>query len=310
MATDTSPLVVISVINWNDAEDTLKCLASLARLSYPHFEVVLVENGSNDGSLERLSAYQAPYPFHILRQYQNLGFSGGHNAGMHYARERAADFIFLLNNDAVVAPDILNKFLEEAEKNPKIGILGPSIYYLTDGEQTDRLWFGGGRMDWLDIAEAGKHKTKLSAQQISQTQFITGCALFLRREVYEKIGELDERFFLYFEDIDYNLRAQKEGFGIALVPSAKVWHKVSATTMSQVGSPGILYYHHRNGMLLAEKDGPVFIKIYMHAWAFTKLCKQGAKLLIRKDVPVAHAISQGILDYYRGIFGKLSKRFV
>ncbi len=127
----TLPLVVISVVNWNNAEDTLTCLNSLAKISYPRFEVVVVENGSQDDSLAKISFYQAPYPLHILPQKENFGFSGGHNIGMNYAREHSADYIFLLNNDAIVAPDILEKFVDAAQNNPRVGIFGPVIYYLS-----------------------------------------------------------------------------------------------------------------------------------------------------------------------------------
>ncbi len=294
------------ILNWNNADDTLACLASLEKTTYSRFETVVIENNSQDDSLARISSYQAPYPLHILSQKENLGFAGGVNQGIRYAMAHNADFIFLLNNDARIAPDTIKKMLAAAQEHQNVGIFGPIIFHISDDVQTDRVWFAGGILDWLDIARIGKHETMppQPSDGTAPTSFITGCAMLIRREVIEAIGEFDERFFLYFEDVDYNLRAKKAGWGITIVPGAKTWHKVSATALKQTGAPAILYYHHRNGMLLTQKHAPIFIKIYMHCWAGLKIARQTIKIVMRKDESTARAIIRGIKDFYQGKFGK------
>ncbi len=311
MESTAQPLVMFVILNWKNADDTLACLASLGKTTYDRFEAVVIENGSHDDSLVRISAWKSSYPLHILPQKENLGFAGGVSVGIRHAIAHNADFIFLLNNDARIAPDTLKTMIAVALKHQNIGIFGPIIYHLADNVRTDWVWFAGGSLDWLDIARVGKHETTLAQhpKDIQLTSFITGCAMLIRREGVKAIREFDDRFFLYFEDIDYSLRAQKAGWGIAVVLEAKLWHKVSATTLTQTGVPAILYYHHRNGLLLAQKHAPIFIKFYMHCWAGLKLAKQALKIFRKIDEPAARAILAGIYDYYRKNFEKVKRNF-
>ena len=195
--------------------------------------------------------------------------------------------------------------MEDAKSNKKAGIWGPLIYEGFSLEN-NAVWFAGGRLEWLDIARIGKHIATPLSTEGYETQFVTGCCLIARREVWEQTNGFDERFFLYFEDIDLNIRAQKQGWVSRVVPQAVIWHNVSSTSISKLGSPGMLYYHHRNGMLLAQLRGPWWIKIYIHFWAIAKLMLQIIKLMLQKDIVQSHAIIRGITDYYRGNFGKLA----
>ncbi|MDP3794378.1 MAG: glycosyltransferase family 2 protein [bacterium] len=118
------------------------------------------------------------------------------------------------------------------------------------------------------------------------------------------VDYFDERFFLYFEDIDFNMRLRTEGWGTMVVPAAKLWHKVSATSLPALAAPGLLYYHHRNGLLLAALRGPRFMGIYRHLWAAAKIVKQLFKLALGRDMLQSRAILAGIGDFYRGRFGQ------
>src|SRR6185437_6497170 len=137
--TNRKPKVSIIVLTWNSYEITRDCLLSLRKVDYPNFEVVLVDNGSADSSPETL-AREFP-EVTLIRNPKNLGFTGGNNVGMRNVLSRGTDYVLLLNNDTVVAPDFLAELVEVAESNPRIGVLNPKIYYF---EPSDVIWYGGG----------------------------------------------------------------------------------------------------------------------------------------------------------------------
>lgn len=310
------PWVGIVTINWNNPQETLECLKSLASVSYDRKRIFVVDNGSSDNSVAILSAQQQALNFKLVESKQNTGFSGGCNIGMRKALEDGdASYILFLNNDTTVAPDFLDKLIEGAQSDSDGGIWAPIIYY---SARPDEIWFAGGKLHWVCISQIGEHKHRIEEGQTLlggsdppvassvylETEFITGCAMLVRRKVAQRVGKWDERFFLYFEDIDYSLRAKEAGWKLHIIPSAKIWHKVSATALSKVGSPTILYYHHRNGMLLTRLHGPFWANVYKHYWAMAKVKLQILKILFGRNREQSRAIIRGIRDYYKGNWGK------
>ncbi len=247
-----SPQVVVVVLNWNGREDTLACLRSLARVDHPDFEVLVVDNGSVDGSEAAIRAAYPDLPF--LQTGSNLGFAGGNNAGIAWALRRGARFVLLLNNDTEVEPDFLRAMTDAASADG-VGIVGATIAY---ADRPDRLWaFGGGYFDvatgWVrhvqrivDPATLRPHGTRHF--------YVTGCTMLLRRELLETVGGLDESYFHFCEDVDLCLRAEAEGWRATVAPAARLIHKVSATT--RVASPAFLYYNLRSRLSLVRRHGP------------------------------------------------------
>ena len=293
----SSPKVFIIILNWNGYKDTIECLDSLKNLDYPNYEIVVVDNNSTDDSVIRikqtLGGSDPPRgvrpPHKLIVNKSNLGFSGGNNVGIQYALENGADDILLLNNDTVVEPNFLKKLIVTAENKtlvgsdpPRVGILGPRINYF---EQKDLVWFNGGKFGWplkynyhLDFRNKESEIKNLNPREVS---FITGACMLVKRAVFEKIGLLDERFFLYFEDMDFCLRAKKAGFNIVVVPEAKIYHKVSATT-SKIKNPIIWYYHIRNYLLLVRKNKGPFLNFITQCWTWWMYAKQATKEQIRQ----------------------------
>lgn len=306
MTSERNPSVAIILLNWNNSAETLQCLESLKQVTYGPMEIIVVDNGSKDDSLLELAKYREELPFTVLKNSENLGFSGGNNTGIAYALARDSAYILLLNNDTTVAADFLEELVREGEAHKDVGIIGPAIYF---SKSPRLLWFNGGKLLWRRMTGCITHDDLWQEQHKTEPQetgFITGCALMARRNVFENIGTLDPRFFLYFEDADFNIRAKRVGWRMRVVPRAKIWHQVSVTTLGKLGSPTVLYYHNRNILLLARKHGPWWIRIYMHFWAFWKAWKQIVKILI---LPVsvdqktkARFILRGVMDYYRGSF--------
>lgn len=304
------PSVYIILLNWNNSDETLECLESLRRLMYPNYRVIIVDNGSKDNSLVELNAFKdnSIFPITILENSNNLGFAGGNNTGINYALEDGADYVLILNNDTQVDQHFLSKLMKEMLIHKDAGIVSPAIYF---SEKPRLLWFGGeSKICWrkMDKLITSDFYMKPMPQYVPtiKTNFVTGACMLIRSDILEKVIGFDDRFFLYFEDADLSFRIQKEGYELYWVPEAKIWHKVSATTLPQVGSYKMNYYNTRNVLLLARKNGPLWIKVfYMHFWAFYKYSKQVLKFIIPGfDKKLAKAIRKGVMDYYRGKFGK------
>ena len=219
------PSVCCLILSWNDSENTLACLKSFEQDDYGNKTVVVIDNGSTDGSLEKI---QAAYPsVTYLENDENLLWAGGNNVGLRWALDRDYDYIILLNNDITVAPDMLTKLVNYAESDMSCGILGPKIYYHS---RRNLIWYAGavvalwrGHLRHLGIREVDSGQY----DEVCETGYVTGCAMMIRQKVLEDIGLIDTHFNFYGEDVDYALRAHKAGYTVVYVPSGTMWHKVS-----------------------------------------------------------------------------------
>lgn len=300
-----TPRVAIIVLNWNGLVDTLECLESLAGLDYPSFEVVVVDNGSTDGAVE---AVRTCFPqVTLIENGENLGFTGGNNVGLRHALLQEADYVLLLNNDTEVAPDFLRCLVEAMEADPRVGIAGPTVCYY---ERPDLIWSAGGAIDWrrgrtwmvgLNTADAGQF-----GDLPRPVDFVTGCAMLVKREVVERVGLLDERFFAYYEEAEWCVRAQRAGFSIIHVPQAKVWHKIPLDARDT--SPSVHYYMTRNRLLFFKATGAGW-----HAWLHTLLAEYLRTLVSwtlrpkwRGREAQREAMVQALSDAWRGRWGQQS----
>ena len=250
VTTSDLPKVVVVVLNWNGRMDTLACLDSLADVTYPNWEVIVVDNGSEDGSVEAIrKAHPAAT---VIESAENLGFAGGNNLGLEAALRRSADFILLLNNDTIVAPDVLSAFVTAAREHPDAGAYSGRIYFLSDPQ---RLWYAGTRWSPPDAAfehiGQGVVDGGNSFEEVRETDYACGCAMFLRASAVRGIGPLDERFFLLFEETDWCSRAKRAGLRSLFVPQARLWHRVSAALGGR-GVPLYEYFYTRNRLLYAR----------------------------------------------------------
>ncbi len=293
--------VYIIVLNWNGRDDTLSCLKSLQSTNYDNYKIVVADNGSEDDSVK---AVRENFPdVDIIEIGKNLGFAGGNNIGIKYAMEKGADYVFLINNDTTVDPDCLKELVEAAETDEKIGSVGSKIYYYSEPE---RIWFAGGKINWLK--NKGEHigldeVDKGQYDEIKEVGYLTGCALLIKREVIEKIGVLSEDYFLYYEDADYSLRVKNAGYKNVYVPKSKIYHKVSRST--KPGSPSYIYYHVRNGLVNARRNGNLFVKIVIYFYAAFLFLKQIIKILFfRNKREWAFAVLRGEKDFLLGKMGK------
>jgi GT2 family glycosyltransferase len=292
--------VHIILLNWNNEEDTLECIESLEKINYDNYKIIIVDNGSK---IESVLKIEKKYPeMKIIKNKENLGFAGGNNIGIKYAIENGADYVLLLNNDTTVEKDFLEKLVEAGELNKKSGLLGLKINYYSE---QNRIWFAGGKVNW--IKNKGTHigLDEFDNSQFKKTKevdYLTGCCLLIKREVVEKIGVLEEDYFLYYEDTDFCLRAKNAGYKIIYIPKAKIYHKVSRST--KPGSSSYIYYHTRNGLVMAKRTGTILNKIILYLFCVFLFLKQIIKIIfIPKKRTWAFAVLKGEKDF----LGKMGK---
>jgi GT2 family glycosyltransferase len=225
--------IAIIVLNWNGRDLTLDCLRSLEAITTPGVRIILVDNASSDGTVDAVRLRYGPRVT-VVQNAGNLGFAAGNNVGIRRALEQGDDFVLLLNNDTVVAPDLIDRLLPPMLAAPEIGITAPKIYY---AEPKDRIWFAGGEISlWRGIARhTGIRETDHGQYERERDiDYATGCAFLARRGVFETVGYLDPAYRAYFEDADFCVRARHAGFRIRYIPAAHVWHRISASTGGQL----------------------------------------------------------------------------
>ncbi len=262
--------IAIVLVNWNGKKDTLACLASFQSLVTRHSSLVtiVVDNGSTDNSVEVI---RRKFPdVEVIETGKNLGFTGGNNIGIRRALEDGADFVWLLNNDTVVDKNALTVLID-AFRDSRVGIAGSKIYFAPGHEfhkvryqkpeQGKVIWYAGGLIDWQNMYASHRGVDEVDKGQYDKTEetlFVTGCSMMVKREVFEKIGVLDENFFAYLEDLDFCFRAKAKRFQLFYVPSSIVWHKNASS--SGVGSALHEYYMTRNRLIVGMRYAPVRTK--------------------------------------------------
>ena len=253
----------IIIINYHCLKDTTACLGSLAKCKLAaDLKVYVVEPESKNEAYPDL-----PLKPVVIPQLGNLGFAWANNLGMKQAMADGCETLILLNNDTEVKDDFLAPLLHRL-KDPKIGMVSPKIYFspgrefhhddYMDSERGKVIWYAGGMIDWPNVQAWHWGVNEVDHGQFTEaadTDFATGCCLGITKTTIGKIGLLDERYFLYLEDVDWSLRAKRAGLGIVFEPDSIIWHKNAGST----GGPGSatqVYYQTRNRIYFARRYAP------------------------------------------------------
>ncbi len=285
--TSTSPSVAILLLNWNGYQDTLECLDSLRNLTYPNFKIILCDNGSSDNSIQhfeqwanahavsysRLVRQDAESTTHLVQEkliiienQANLGFAGGNNVGLRFALLQPFKYVWLLNTDTTLKPDALTKLVAEVEANSKIGMCGSTLLYYHAPDTIQTL--GGGSINRYTgapqhICSFQKLQQPISqAEVLKQMDYVMGASMLVTRKFLEEIGLMEERYFLYYEEIDWAERA-KGKFELGYAPESVVYHKEGRSVGNQprAYSDKSVYYMTRSRVKFMRKFFPKALPI-------------------------------------------------
>jgi GT2 family glycosyltransferase len=299
--------VFIVVLNWNQPDLTIECLESVYKLHVKNYElrVIVVDNGSSDDSVQKLNTKKANAQWNVvvLETGDNLGFAGGNNVGIQHALNNNADYVVLLNNDTVVSGNLIDGLLRTYKENPKAGAVSPKIYFAKGYEFHKNkygrddlgkvIWYAGGKMDWNNVYGSNVGVDEVDTGQFEKTKetdFATGCCVMFPKSVLEKVGLLDEKYYLYMEDADLCERIKKSGYKIFYTPHAHLWHKVSQS--SGIGSQLNDYFITRNRLMFGMKYASLRTKF--------ALIRESLRFLIsgREWQKI------GVHDFYKRNFGR------
>lgn len=295
------PKVIIILLNYNGYKDTLQCVQSLNKLNYSNYEILIVDNGSTDGSGGFLKG--AIPDITLIETCRNLGFAGGSNEGIRRALAKGAECIILLNNDTVVDPEFAGKLVEASKRDKRAGIFCSKIYFF---DRPDVIWYAGGSFNpWLGWGRhrGGGVRDEGQFDMMEETARPCGCSLMVTKKFCERVGLLDEDFFCYCEDVDWGLRAKREGFKVFYVPDSKVWHKVSQS-VGGAGNAISIYYNVRNTLRCLDKTRPLAFPFRHMRYAAVPLINLLG--LFTMKIPKTSGIRmiyKGLKDYFRGKFG-------
>ncbi len=288
------------VLAWNGLGLTRATLDSLAACRLPpgwRLHRMVVDNASGDGTP---AAIAAEYPdVELIALQENRRFAGGNNVGLQRALARGDDAVMLINNDVLADPGMLERLLLALEQTPGAGAASPLIYHAAP---TDRIWYAGGRcVPWLaHTSHVGiRQADRGQWRSIIDTGYLTGCCLLATRQVWQEVGLLDERYFIYAEDADWSLRARARGHRLLLVPTARLWHEVSASSGGAVNPWKV---HHRlraNWTLWSTHARGLAALTWRPAFLFQQLALI-AMLLLRGHVRAAAAVPGALLQAAAG----------
>ncbi len=307
--------IAVIILNFNGKDNTIACLKSLSQVVIKNFvlEIFVVDNNSSDDSCTAIrltmnelfaaSKSKKLLSYTLIVNNDNLGFCEGNNVGIRQAFKNKADYLFILNNDTLVDKMVISALLKTARRYKRVGIIGPKIYFAPrfeyhfkryqDSERGKVIWYAGGVIDQNNIVFSHRGVDEIDSGQFNKselTDFVSGCAMLIRREVIEKIGMFDPKYYLYLEDVDLCERARKAGFKLWYEPKAFLWHK-NASSSGKPGSPLHVYYQTRNRLLFGFKYGSWRTKFALGRESIKQLITDGNR-------------RKAILDFYLGRLGK------
>ena len=318
------PKVAIIILNWNGWKNTIECLESLYQIDYPTYEIILVDNGSKDDSVQKIGEYakgeisvgssffsydstnkplklvrppvKLPSGFNkeliLVENTENFGFAKGVNIAIQLAQKQRSDYVLLLNNDIVVDRHFLSEMIAQAEKTQQFGIAGPTLYCYDRPTTVD---FAGETLTLWRVK--GKENCKKLTHPL-EVDKVEGSCILIRRTVLDKVGLLYTKYWAYWEETDLCFRAKKAGFKVVYIPESKVWHKVACS----IGGENNLkrqYYLNRNRLLFAKRNLTLGDQAKFLVYFF------GFELWLKTAVELKHHTLAGAFTYLRAGFDGL-----
>lgn len=297
----SQPLVISVILNTNRRDDTLECLDSLQRNSYPSHRVILLDNHSTDGSVV---AIRESYPeVQIIELVENLGYAGNNNVGIEEALRDGADWVLILNEDTILDPNCLTELVKVGEGDPQIGVVGPMVYHHSEPSVIQSA--GGILGKYWQSQHLGKNEDDRGQFRTPHpVEWISGCAILVRRAAIEQSGMLDASFFIYWEETEWCIRIARAGWKIIHVPGAKLWHK--GVQREYQPKPSFTYYGTRNHLLtLSKHKAPFNVCLYNWFQIFRTLVSWSIKPKWKDRRQHRNAMWLGVLDFLKDRRGQM-----
>ena len=296
-------------VNWNQKEDSLQCLRLLSEAHETGIElgVAVVDNASTDGSAQ---AIRAAFPeVHVIENNCNRGAAGGRNDLFRYFLSTDAGYLMILDPDVSITPGFFGYLIEEIQGTPEIGCIGVKAYY---ADRPDTFWMkgGGDYNPWLGSFEHTGRMEKDCGQytRSGEVDAIPAGFTFAKREVIEKVPEMDERYFIYFEESDWNFKIKKAGYRLVTSERACVFHKVSSSLGME--SPFFYYYRTRNNLLFVARNSPAYCWPVFFIYFFLYYIPNILYMLWRSgQFSQMKGLCKGVTDFLRGRFYECPHQF-
>ena len=293
--------VQIIVLNWNGYTDTSELLDSLKKIKTPEINLIVIDNNSSGNDVAHLEYNYKDYIL-LLKSDSNLGFAGGNNIGIKKALEYDPDYILLINNDTIVTPNFLSMLLDKFNVDKKIGIVAPQINYY---DEPKKVWSAGGRISKIrgsGFAISNKLENEITLTD-RYVDFVSGCCMLIKKEVFQNVGLFDEKYFLYTEDTDFCYRVVKAGYKIYITSASKIFHKVNNSTKEILFSLP-LYYTTRNRLYFSKKNfNDIFTLTFIYI--STVMIVKSIFWLTSGKVNQVKVIIQAFKDFFGNKMGKI-----
>ena len=238
------------IVNWNLKDDTIECIDSLISAGMNPEDIILVDNGSSDGSVFEFERRYANR-IHLIKNQSNLGYAHAVNQGLNHALSTNREWFFLLNNDTLVSPDIFQEFFSTIQEHPNYLIQSPIIFYHDD---PDRIWFAGTKLIPGTLLTRDPYSNREYNPELPHTyrvDFVNGCGMLVNKQVFKKVGLFDSSLIMYGEEVDFCWRASLAGFEMATSTKAHMWHKISLSAKRDL--PRTRFLKIRNQIIFYRK---------------------------------------------------------
>ena len=288
--------IAVIIINWKKYEFTLSCINSVLKSSYKNFKIILIDNESQNSFPDEINKSEK---IQIIKNENNEGFSKANNQGIKYSIKNGFDYVLLLNNDTLIKNDLIDSLIQQSSTlNQKI--IQPLILNY-DGS---KIWNAGGKINNIfgtfETLKKGKSFKNFKSDK-NLTDWFTGCCVLIKVEIFNHVGYFDERFFAYYEDVDYSIRLKKMGYSIFLMTDSYLQHYESASSKSLNKiegnlSPYVHYLNIRNHILLLKKHSKSFNLIGVLLYQLVKIFSYLVYFLIRFRFNKFKMVSKGLVD--------------